>query len=499
MADEVDQKFELHPPNIDTSSSATSTAAAPAGSASSSSTTPKPPSGPIPMSMPSILRNPGTSTHSNRLSYLLASSSSYPPTAPRASRTTRSSHKEPQLGRRKQRRSDNARLLSNPHAVRPTVKDYRLHSNEIRSTFPAPASGSSGKAHSVPVPSSSRVGYSEPVHVAKAANEGQFGKSLRDAQRVLKRLEMGSIDDEMIRQHRAGELERFIWLVDREVRMWAQAETFVFGEQQGKDRKVGKVLLDESFRFTTSPFDAVQEPPTVHLDSVTADAVGGQLVEFQRTPNALVWLVHDPFLRLIVHCLARVSRCPSFSKDDVARPGLRFTWILNRNPLARRSRRGRRVSVSSSTMDTPPAARPAVAARAGVLDTPPTTDFDSQTESELDTDTDGASSLGDSLVLVPDGGAGEGGEGVDTDEEEAEILRRVRRWAIDSRRQRAQQRDGPAAASRSRPTKTKVKQAATGDAEQQDPDQTLTATAIAEEEDEEEDDLDDEVRSFSDA
>ncbi len=224
-------------------------------------------------------------------------------------------------------------------------------------------------------------------------------ESLRDAQRLLKRVEVGGVNDDMVREGRAGELERFIWLVDREIRMWSGGEVFVFAPGKdgvgGDERKLGKVLLDEGFGFTSNPFPTLDDTstaasvakgreeeeaiPTVNLDSITPGAEGGQLIEFQRTPNALVWLVHDPFLRLIVHCLARVSRCPSFSKDDVNRPGLRFTWILNRNPMARRSRRGRRVSVSSSAMSVNGAApavalggiRPAMRLMAGAMETPP--------------------------------------------------------------------------------------------------------------------------------
>ena len=443
--DDVDQQFELHPPTLEPSTARSSTTSGNGqpskdASASASKASSKPaPSGPIPMTMPSILRNPGVA-QSNHLAYLLdrsrngGASSSYPPTG-RAGKSRSGSAKE--LGRRKQRRSDNARLLSNPHAVRPTIKDYRLHSNEIRSTFPsssssAAAAAGGSKPYNLPVPSSSGVNYSEPVHDAASASQGHFGKSLRDAQRVLKRLEMGNISDSMIRDERAGELERFIWLVDREIRMWAADDVHVFTPQgsASTDRKTGRILLDDAFNFTSPPFptDPVQEreeEPRVALDGVRPGE-GGQLIEFQRTPNALVWLVHDPFLRLVVHCLARVSRCPSFSKDDPARPGLRFTWILNRNPLARRSRRGRRVSVSSSAMSVsaadaaltaelggntaaPRPARAVPVHLAGALDTPPTTDFDSQTEteteaetaSELGTDTDVESaSVTGSMVLV---------------------------------------------------------------------------------------------------
>ncbi|KAF6767478.1 hypothetical protein PSEUBRA_005100 [Kalmanozyma brasiliensis GHG001] len=486
--------LQLHPATLDTGHGAT-TPSVPKPQPTSSV------AGAIPMTMPSILRN--GSSQANHLSYLLhprASSSSYPPSR---NTRTRLPAKEPQQGRRKQRRSENARLLANPHAVRPTIKDYRLHSNEIRSTFPATVAK---KELNLPVPSSSRVGYSEPTHDAKGANEGHFGSSLKDAQRVLRRLEVGGVD-RMVRDGTAGELERFIWLVEREIRVWSEGEVHVFSPSTS-DRKEGRVLLDTAFDFTTPPFDggSAGEVPVVSLDTIKSGQ-GGQLIEFQRTPNALVWLVHDPFLRLIVHCLARVSKCPSFSKDDLSRPGLRFTWVLNRNPLSRRSRRGRRVSVSSSTVDVVPPPRPVLGL--GALETPPTTDFDSQTESEVGVDTD-AESLGGSMVIVPPSEESleadtermlsledRGEEAVDTDEEEAEILRRVRRWAIDSHRQRKERQEGesreasPLGVRESRSTRGK-----TSRSDAIDPDATLTADAIAEEDSEEEDE--DEVLSLSD-
>lgn len=539
MDHDVDQKFELHPTTtLETTSSsvasngggdnndvATKSASSTSrnsegnGAAKTAST-----SGPIPMSMPSILRNPGVSQSKNHLaSYLLdRHSSSYPPSSSsRAKSRPAGGGSSKELGRRKQRRSENARLLSNPHAVRPTLKDYRLHSNDIKSTFPTNSVLSTSKTTSIPVPSNSGIHSSEPSYDAASATAGHFGKSLKDAQRVLKRLEMGNISDEMIRQGKAGELERFIWFVDREIRTWAEDDIHIFQPgQQGtgaEDRKLGRVLLDQQFNFTSppplSPSDPSSpseqdtpslSPPTVHLDTLRSSypdpaLLPGQLIQFQKTPNALVWLIHDPFLRLIVHCLARVSKCPSFSKDDVNRPGLRFTWVLNRNPLARRSRRGRRVSVSSSVASAtiPPASqqpsarippsttalplgvRPLGAGVAGLgMDTPPTTDFDSQTETETEAETESelgvdtdlehetTSNLSDSIVIVPnhqhriitdiaDQDDGEDAEvevdfeanrriddpnvaqeEMDTDEEEAEILRRVRKWAIDNHRQR---------------------------------------------------------------
>lgn len=99
------------------------------------------------------------------------------------------------------------------------------------------------------------------------------------------------------------------------------------------------------------------------------------------------------------------------------------------------------------------------------------------------------------MVLVPPPGQEvEEERNVDTDEEEVEILRRVRRWAIDSGRQRRRE----------------DAQMEADTAQQGDPDRTLTAADVIDEEQEEEfaedddygesdDGDDDEVRSLDDA
>ncbi|PWZ02419.1 hypothetical protein BCV70DRAFT_186580 [Testicularia cyperi] len=499
--DDLDQNYELHPPMASgvndqnekrsiSPNAVSSTVQSAQKSGPLGTTASRDSAGPIPMSMPSILRNAGTSQTPNHLAYLLdrhasgSTSSSYPP----AYRAARAKPSNKELGRRKQRRSENARLLANPHAVRPTLKDYRLHSNEIKSTFPTSSTAREHKAVSnLPVPTSSRVGYSQPVHDAQSANHGHFGKSLKDAQRMLKRLEIGNISDKMIAENRAGDLERFIWLVDREIRHWSRDEIHLMPSAESKEqnRKKGKVLLDDTFGIAI-PVDTqrttkeqTKDTIMVELDSIRPGREGGQIVEFQRTPNALVWLVHDPFLRLVVHCLARVYGCPSFSKDDVARPGLRFTWILNKNPLSRRGRRGRRASVSSSTMSVTAAesARNAEAAipgrlraLAGALETPPTTDFDSQTESELES--------ADADVNADADADADADDDIGTDEEEAEILRRVRRWAIDSHRQRTRDASESLGTTTSHSAQDVPPAAA-------DPDKTLTDSVILEDDEEE--------------
>lgn len=87
-------------------------------------------------------------------------------------------------------------------------------------------------------------------------------------------------------------------------------------------------------------------------------------------------------------------------------------------------------------------------------------------------------------------------DAADTDEEEAEILRRVTRWAIDSHRRRARQEEEEQQA---RPPDRSAQDnlgCSTKRAVSHEPDQTLTATAI--DETDEFDDDDDEADEFGD-
>ncbi|KAJ1028973.1 hypothetical protein NDA18_002605 [Ustilago nuda] len=486
MANEIDPSSELHRPT----SSPLNTTTRPQPEAKAS--------GPTPMSMPSILGNSGVASWSS-------SASSSHPTTSRVK--VGSSDRSKELGRRKQRRSENARLLCNPHAVGPTLKDYRLHSNPICPSF---SSLVSNLGKGVAVPAHSGAKHSEPSYEAESAIAGHFGKSLRDAHQILKRLEVGNVNDGMVRDGKAGGLERFIWLVDREIRTWAQAEIHLYPSSSSAERKVGRVLLDSDFNFTNTPLqhdstaadghvkhfginsidgiDDLEEKKHVDLNSIK-QGEAGQLIEFQRTANALVWLVHDPFLRLVVHCLARVSRCPSFSKDDPSRAGLRFTWILSRKPMARGCRRDRRVSVSSWAISAPTATlglngarRPSEARVAAGIETPPTTDFDSATESESGVESE---SEVDRQEAAP------AEEEEETDQKEAKVLTRV---PIDPHRQRDSEQE-QFEANRAKRRTTKLKQVYTPNHQQgeHDADATLTANDVIAEEDE------DEVESYTSA
>lgn len=122
-------------------------------------------------------------------------------------------------------------------------------------------------------------------------------------------------------EEEAGVLQTFTKRAEAEMSAWLHQDVFLAPESSSQSSK----LIDLNSSDDERDF-------TIHQSS--------------RNPHNLVWEVPDAFLRLVVHCLARVLQCPTFSKDS---PSGRQTWILNPRP-------GRGcVSLSHSMIDTPPA------------------------------------------------------------------------------------------------------------------------------------------------
>lgn len=143
---------------------------------------------------------------------------------------------------------------------------------------------------------------------------------------------------------------------------------------------------------------ALSSPALIDLRSLqtgASDERDLRLFEVTRNPHNLVWSIPDPFMRLAVHCLARVLSCPSFSKNGVVAtdsdggdrrsqpvPG-RHTWILNGRahaaPRAQASVGGSGGGVVRSS------ARPgaATATLPSDLETPPATDVGSEMASDV--------------------------------------------------------------------------------------------------------------------
>ncbi|KAN0061797.1 hypothetical protein ACQY0O_005790 [Thecaphora frezii] len=439
---EPDSGQQLHPPVVHLDAAA---AAKPAPAVASTT-------GAIPMSMPSILRNPQLK-HLNGLTRAAA-----PPN--RLGAAASAARPPRDVSKRKARRAENARLAGNPHVVRPTAADFRLHANPRTPTFSSTSylkAGSTSKPTSLPIPQYGSARAAEPCYDASSASSGQFKMSLKDARKVLS--DRINVDRERFSTQGDGPVERTVWKAEEEIKAWL--EETVFLGPDAKQPRTGRILVDHDYRIVAQDED--DQANTSERDNGAA-----QIVEVQRTPNALVWSIPDPFLRLAVHCLARIYGCPSFSKDagsisstSAAAGQNRQTWILNPNPMARGSRRrGRRAAgsaedrrrsgsvstVASSNVLGGPGVGPQAtraAQIAGGIVTPPTTDLDSRDGGSVrawnpDDDTEDPGSMSSSAVSLDEIGA----LGRDTileetsselsgseAEEANQVERRVRRWA----------------------------------------------------------------------
>lgn len=124
-----------------------------------------------------------------------------------------------------------------------------------------------------------------------------------------------------------GVLQAFTRQAENELRSWLQQDVFIAPDIATHDAAIVKEAL---INLNT---DDDERDFSVH--------------QISRNAHNIIWQVPDSFLRLTVHCLARVLHCPSFSKDG---PAGRQTWILNPRPGAGVAP----VSLSHSMIDTPP-------------------------------------------------------------------------------------------------------------------------------------------------
>ncbi|SPO36552.1 uncharacterized protein PSFLO_02023 [Pseudozyma flocculosa] len=469
---EPEQGLQLHPPVVQLDAVARSPPSLEADKTKAG--LPVASTGAIPMSLPSILRNPQLK-HLNGAPLRAPASSTSTSTSTSGRLGGAGARPARDLSKRKARRADNARLAGNPHVVRPTPADFRLQANPRSSTFPASAylkTGSGSKSTSLPIPQYGSTRAAEPCYDASSASSGQFRMSLKDARKVLS--DRINVDRERFGTPGDGPVERTVCKAEAEIKLWLDETVFVTPDVKQRGR--GRVLVDEQYRVVAQPSEAVDGRDDDD-DNIDDDIDAAQIVELQRTPNALVWSIPDPFLRLAVHCLARIHGCPSFSKDagpsststSTSTPAAgqqgRHTWILNPNPLARGSRRPRRrgtgadrdrrrsdsvsTAASSHVLGGPGVGPQATRAAqlAGGIETPPTTDLDSRDGGSVrawnpDEDTDDAGFMSSSAASVDHLGGGgaaghdaaipeeTGSELSGSEAEEAKLIeRRVRRWA----------------------------------------------------------------------
>ncbi|WFD42183.1 hypothetical protein MPSI1_000822 [Malassezia psittaci] len=297
-------------------------------------------SGPVPMSLPAILQNP-------RLRHLQT-----PLRSRHVAASSSIQKSDSYVGKRRMRRNENSRFLSNPHTVRPAPDDFQLQRNTVRSTFETPCKGTEASLDTISesnVPDFGSPNNSSAAFEVNSALRGQFSISLKDAQQFLlnRQSKKDSIDtltqafDKSILADPPPSvptgsmtfIELLIATARREISDWLQKTVHL---QHNKSSITPRQIL-------LRPSSSVQN----HV----------AIVEVQRTSAYLVWHIDDAYNRLAVHCVARVLNCPSFSRPVLshARPvggAERHTWILHPNPLVRGKRSRTNVLRTSRTRHT---------------------------------------------------------------------------------------------------------------------------------------------------
>ncbi|KAI9455441.1 hypothetical protein BJY52DRAFT_1121937 [Lactarius psammicola] len=232
--------------------------------------------GPVPLSFPSILRNPALTS---RYAHLVETTGLSAPAPVQVKKVWRRNDNE---GKRWVRRRENARFTDNPHIAVPSKRDLEPPLPTLLTTFPVPLPPYLPR--SAPLPAST-----PPTPDAKASSAGQFSLSLRGMRKALRR---------------SG----------------ARTEALVRGVEDELTRWLGEVAV------VLNPAPA---PDGGHQFPGRAVAGEEGIREVERSPQRLVWWIeNDTWARYVVHCCARYHNIVSFSKDT---PTHRLTHILRPN------------------------------------------------------------------------------------------------------------------------------------------------------------------------
>ncbi|KAI0930138.1 hypothetical protein AcV5_006928 [Taiwanofungus camphoratus] len=253
-------------------------------------TVPSNDNGPVPMSFPAILRNPGIS---NRFAHLRASVDRGAAAVPVALKKNKRDAKE---GKRWVRRKENARFVGNVHIVTPSKSDFSVSPPDKQSTFPQPLPHYLARNNTVPATVLA-------IHDPNSANAGRFSLSLRGMRRELRKHGPGT--QVLVRD---VENEIVSWLADG-----------------------GIIPLPDAATEMSFPGISVGNTESIR--------------EVSRTPLQLVWSIEDnSFTRYVVHCCARYHDVVSFSKET---SGQRLTYLLRPNVT-------RPSCYAPADLDTPP-------------------------------------------------------------------------------------------------------------------------------------------------
>ncbi|KAJ6609860.1 hypothetical protein B0H10DRAFT_1812665 [Mycena sp. CBHHK59/15] len=233
----------------------------------------------VPLSFPSILRNPGINSRYAHLSDSLQEKRSKP-AVPRKNNPLKRDDNE---GKRWLRRKENARFSGNAHIVPPTKNDYLSPPPQIRTTFPEPLPVYLARNNKLPT-------ATPPVQDPRSADCGRFSLGLKGMRRDLRRMGFRS--------------RVLVSNIETEVVDWLEAGGTLLSPD-----------LPETHGFLGSPGVCI--------------GTTGTIVELSRTPLQLIWrITDDAFARYVVHCCARYHKVVSFSKEV---SGQRLTYLLRPN------------------------------------------------------------------------------------------------------------------------------------------------------------------------
>ncbi|WAQ81411.1 hypothetical protein PtA15_1A752 [Puccinia triticina] len=286
---------------------------------------------PLPLSFPSILINP-------KLKHL---SSQLPKNHHRPQKTDPSSADTRPIGKRRLQRVANAQFSSNPHVSRPTSRDYQLWTADPQVKFPTPPPRG--------YPSSLYIPPAEPIPLDPfSATMGAFNRSLKGVRKNIQRL----VGAHPSVEGGPGPVEEILLKIDEQLARWIDSHT------------VWKTTETDYSRTIVEP-TPWPSPAPLRDKPLSEPCSEPSIVEISRSPHMLNWEVRNPFGRYLVHCVARYYGIVSFSRpaaspaSEPALPGSQRTVVCMVKAHFP-TQRGSRIDGNQS------------------LDTPPTTDLDSE-------------------------------------------------------------------------------------------------------------------------
>ena len=139
----------------------------------------------------------------------------------------------------------------------------------------------------------------------KAADFGRFSLPIKGLKKSTRRI----VSD-------GGPGEEIVQTVDSQIRDWLDGAHVFLNPNDSSSAASGAVILD-----LEGHGKAPSDEPTI--------------VQVSRLPHSIIWSIQDPFVRFLVHAIARYYRVVSFTKSDPSTPERKLVYLLRPNMPAR--------------------------------------------------------------------------------------------------------------------------------------------------------------------